>query len=193
MSPTTGQRHRMPSAPACTPPSPPRGPLCAGIDPHAALLRDWGLDDDVAGLERFALGAVEGLAPARRAWSSRSPPSTSASAAAAIAVLERVVADVPGRRRAGAARRQARRHRLHLAGVRRRLPRPGLTAGLDAITLSPYLGFGSLDPFVDTARRHDAGLFVLALTSNKEGPEVQHARPAAAAPWPGASSTGSAP
>src|SRR5690349_3432248 len=29
---------------------------------------------------------------------------------------------------------------------------------------------------VDTARTHDAGLFVLALTSNKEGPEVQHAR-----------------
>ena len=29
---------------------------------------------------------------------------------------------------------------------------------------------------VDTARRHDAGVFVLALTSNKEGPEVQHAR-----------------
>ena len=46
----------------------------------------------------------------------------------------------------------------------------------DAITASPYLGFGSLDPMVDTARKHDAGLFVLALTSNKEGPEVQHAR-----------------
>jgi orotidine-5'-phosphate decarboxylase len=29
---------------------------------------------------------------------------------------------------------------------------------------------------VDTARKHEAGLFVLALTSNKEGPEVQHAR-----------------
>ena len=42
--------------------------------------------------------------------------------------------------------------------------------------VSPYLGFGSLDPMVDTARKHDAGLFVLALTSNKEGPEVQHAR-----------------
>ena len=42
--------------------------------------------------------------------------------------------------------------------------------------MSPYLGFGSLEPFVDAARRHDAGLFVLALTSNKEGPEVQHAR-----------------
>jgi orotidine-5'-phosphate decarboxylase len=28
---------------------------------------------------------------------------------------------------------------------------------------------------VETARRHGAGVFVLALTSNKEGPEVQHA------------------
>jgi len=46
----------------------------------------------------------------------------------------------------------------------------------DAVTVSPYLGFGSLDPFVEVARRHDAGLFVLALTSNQEGPEVQHAR-----------------
>ncbi len=31
---------------------------------------------------------------------------------------------------------------------------------------------------IETARAHDAGVFVLALTSNKEGPEVQHARTA---------------
>ena len=30
---------------------------------------------------------------------------------------------------------------------------------------------------IDTARRHGRGVFVLALTSNKEGPEVQEARP----------------
>ena len=53
---------------------------------------------------------------------------------------------------------------------------PSSPLAADAITASPYLGFGSLDPMVDTARKHDAGLFVLALTSNKEGPEVQHAR-----------------
>ncbi len=52
---------------------------------------------------------------------------------------------------------------------------PASPIAVDAITVSPYLGFGSLDPFVESARRHDAGLFVLALTSNKEGPEVQHA------------------
>ena len=38
------------------------GPLCVGIDPHPGLLADWGLDDDVAGLERFALTVVEALA-----------------------------------------------------------------------------------------------------------------------------------
>ena len=39
-----------------------RGPLCVGIDPHAALLRAWGLGDDVAGLERFSRTVVEALA-----------------------------------------------------------------------------------------------------------------------------------
>jgi orotidine-5'-phosphate decarboxylase len=53
---------------------------------------------------------------------------------------------------------------------------PASPLAADAITASPYLGFGSLDPLIDTARKFDAGVFVLALTSNKEGPEVQHAR-----------------
>ena len=39
-----------------------RGRFCVGIDPHAALLHEWGLDDDVASLERFALTVVEALA-----------------------------------------------------------------------------------------------------------------------------------
>ena len=40
-----------------------RGPLCVGIDPHPELLRQWALTDDVWGVERFALAAVEALAP----------------------------------------------------------------------------------------------------------------------------------
>ncbi|RYJ02459.1 MAG: orotidine-5'-phosphate decarboxylase, partial [Actinomycetales bacterium] len=43
------------------------------------------------------------------------------------------------------------------------------------VTVSPFLGFGSLDPFFAEAARNDAGVFVLALTSNPEGPEFQHA------------------
>ena len=45
----------------------------------------------------------------------------------------------------------------------------------DAVTVSPFLGFGSLEPFFEVAEQHDGGVFVLALTSNDEGPEVQQA------------------
>src|SRR5687767_9204861 len=47
---------------------------------------------------------------------------------------------------------------------------------VDAMTVSPYLGPGSLDPAVRTARRSGGGLFVLARTSNREAPTLQHAR-----------------
>jgi len=45
----------------------------------------------------------------------------------------------------------------------------------DAITASPFLGMGSLNPIVSTALANDAGVFVLALTSNPEGGQVQRA------------------
>jgi orotidine-5'-phosphate decarboxylase len=48
----------------------------------------------------------------------------------------------------------------------------------DAVTVSPYVGFGALAPFLTRAAASGAGVFVLALTSNPEGPEVQHARTA---------------
>ena len=152
-----------------------RGPLCAGIDPHATLLHDWGLDDDVAGLERFALTAAEALAP-RVAVVKPQSAFYERFGSRGIAVLERLVATC---REAGA---------LVLLDVKRgdigstsqayadAYLDPASPLAVDAITASPYLGFGSLTPMVDTARRHGAGLFVLALTSNKEGPEVQEAR-----------------
>jgi len=152
-----------------------RGPLCAGIDPHAGLLAQWGLPDDVSGLERFALTAVEGLAP----YCALVKPQSAfyeRFGSRGVAVLERVIAES---RAAGT---------LVLLDVKRgdigsttqayadAYLDPASPLAADAITASPYLGFGSLAPMVDTARKHDAGLFVLALTSNKEGPEVQHAR-----------------
>jgi orotidine-5'-phosphate decarboxylase len=151
-----------------------RGPLCVGIDPHAALMQEWGLGDDVASLETFSLRAVEALAP----YASVLKPQSAffeRFGSRGVAVLERVVAEA---RAAGA---------LVLLDVKRgdigstsqayadAYLDPASSLAVDAITVSPYLGFGSLDPFVDAARRHDAGLFVLALTSNKEGPEVQAA------------------
>jgi orotidine-5'-phosphate decarboxylase len=51
----------------------------------------------------------------------------------------------------------------------------GDVAGLggDAVTVNPLLGRDSLTPFVDAARAHDAGLFVLVRTSNPGAADVQ--------------------
>ncbi|WP_340540044.1 orotidine-5'-phosphate decarboxylase [Nocardioides sp. GXZ039] len=151
-----------------------RGPLCVGIDPHAALLHEWGLADDVAGLEQFAMTVVEAVAPV---CSMVKPQSAfyERFGSRGVAVLERVIAES---RAAGA---------LVLLDVKRgdigstsqayaeAYLDPASPLAADAVTVSPYLGFGSLTPFVETARAHGTGLFVLALTSNPEGPEVQHA------------------
>lgn len=154
-----------------------RGPLCAGIDPHPSLLEAWGLADDADGLERFSMTAVEALAGSVAALKPQSA-FYERHGSRGIAVLERVVAaardlgtvvvlDVKRGDIGSTAQAYAD------AYLDRRSP-----LAVDAITASPFLGFGSLAPMIDTALAHDAGVFVLALTSNPEGPQVQHARTA---------------
>ena len=41
------------------------GPFCPGIDPHAALLEQWGLPDTVAGLVEDVLAITLGLIATR--------------------------------------------------------------------------------------------------------------------------------
>jgi orotidine-5'-phosphate decarboxylase len=53
--------------------------------------------------------------------------------------------------------------------------RPDHPLAVDAMTVSPYLGPGSLQPAVDTARQYGGGLFVLARTSNPDAGTFQHA------------------
>jgi orotidine-5'-phosphate decarboxylase len=52
---------------------------------------------------------------------------------------------------------------------------PGTTSawGCDALTVSPYLGDDSLTPFLTTAERRGAGIFVLVKTSNPGGKRFQ--------------------
>ncbi|MEU2127548.1 orotidine-5'-phosphate decarboxylase [Streptomyces sp. NPDC018352] len=151
-----------------------RGPLCVGIDPHASLLTAWGLNDDVAGLERFTRTVVEALAD-RVAVLKPQSAFFERFGSRGIAVLEKAVQEA---RAAGA---------LVLMDAKR--GDIGSTMGAyaatylekdsplfsDAVTVSPYLGFGSLRPALDAAVLSGAGVFVLALTSNPEGAEVQRA------------------
>jgi orotidine-5'-phosphate decarboxylase len=152
-----------------------RGPLCAGIDPHAALLTEWGLPDTVEGLRTFALTATEALAPVVAAVKPQSA-FFERFGSRGVAVLEEVVAVA---REAGAqVVLDVKRGDIGSTaqGYADAYLDPRSPLAVDAITASPYLGFGSLAPMLDTAARHGAGVFVLALTSNPEGPEVQWAR-----------------
>ncbi|MFB7737864.1 orotidine-5'-phosphate decarboxylase [Streptomyces sp. NPDC056112] len=151
-----------------------RGPLCVGIDPHASLLAEWGLNDDVAGLERFSRTVVEALADRVAALKPQSA-FYERFGSRGVAVLEKSVEEA---RAAGAlVVMDAKRGDIGstMAAYAESFLRKDAPLFSDALTVSPYLGYGSLRPAVDLARESGAGLFVLALTSNPEGAEVQHA------------------
>ncbi|GHA29862.1 orotidine 5'-phosphate decarboxylase [Streptomyces tauricus] len=151
-----------------------RGPLCVGIDPHASLLADWGLNDDIAGLERFSRTVVEALAD-RVAVLKPQSAFFERFGSRGVAVLEKSVEEA---RAAGAlVVMDAKRGDIGstMAAYAAAFLEKGSPLFADALTVSPYLGYGSLKPAVDLARQSGSGLFVLALTSNPEGAEVQHA------------------
>jgi orotidine-5'-phosphate decarboxylase len=154
-----------------------RGPLCVGLDPHASLLTRWGYGDDVDGLARFSRTVVDTLGDFAAVFKPQSA-FYERFGAQGIAVLESTIRQL---RAAGA---------LILLDVKRgdvgstmqayadAYLNPSSPMYVDAVTASPYLGFGSLRPMIDMALRNGGGVFVLALTSNPEGPTVQHARTA---------------
>lgn len=151
-----------------------RGPLCVGIDPHPQLLKAWGLPESVAGLAKFAGTAVEALGGTVAVLKPQSA-FFEAYGSAGIAVLERLIADA---RSAGAlVLLDAKRGDIGstMAAYAAAYLTEGSALAADAVTLSPYLGFGSLQPAVTAARANGRGVFVLALTSNPEGSALQHA------------------
>lgn len=150
-----------------------RGPLCPGIDPHPELLRAWGLSVDADGLARFGEACVTAFA----GFAIVKPQVAffEAFGSAGFAVLERLISAL------------GEQGVLVLADAKRGDIGSTMAAyaqawagdsplAADAVTASPYLGFGSLQPLLDTAAAHERGVFVLAATSNPEGAGVQRAR-----------------
>ncbi|MCT7659736.1 orotidine-5'-phosphate decarboxylase [Mycobacterium deserti] len=149
-----------------------RGPLCLGIDPHPELLRAWDLPVDADGLGRFCDICVAAFAD--HAVVKPQVAFFEAHGSAGYAVLERTI---------GALRETGV---LVLADAKRGDIGSTMAAyaqawagdsplAADAVTASPYLGFGSLQPLLDTALANGRGVFVLAATSNPEGIGVQRA------------------
>lgn len=149
-----------------------RGPLCVGIDPHPSMLTAWGLPTDATGVERFGRTLVEALGDKVAVFKPQSA-FFETHGSAGIAALERLLADI------------AQTEAVSILDVKRGDIGSTMTAyaeayladgaplSADAITVSPYLGFGALQPAIDLAHANGRGLYVLARTSNPEGSAVQ--------------------
>ena len=126
------------------------------------------------GWRRFALTCVEAFAGVAAAVKPQSA-FFEVHGSAGVAVLERTLAAL---REAGTLSiLDAKRGDIGstMAAYAEAYLTDGAPLRADAVTVSPYLGYGSLRPALDPAAGTGRGVFVLALTSNPEGPTVQHA------------------
>lgn len=149
-----------------------RGRLCVGIDPHASLLRAWGLSDDLDGLRTFTMTCVEAFAD------------TAAAVKPQVAFFERcgsrglaVLEDALSALREAGTLTIADAKRGDIGSTMAGYADAwlGETSPLraDSVTVSPYLGVGALQPVFDLAEATGRGVFVLAATSNPEAVALQ--------------------
>jgi orotidine-5'-phosphate decarboxylase len=152
-----------------------RSRLCVGIDPSADLLKSWGLADDAVGLGSFCERMVEICAALvacvkpQVAFFERHGP-------AGMAVLRHTVAAAQSQ--GALVIIDAKRGDIETtaAAYGEAFLGPKSPFGGDAMTVSAYLGFGSLAPIIKLAHREAAGVFVVVRSSNPEGTELQRAR-----------------
>lgn len=151
------------------------GPLCVGIDPHAALLDSWGLAQDAGGVREFGLRTVE-AASGRVAVVKPQVSFFERFGSAGFAALEDVLTAA---RSAGLiVIADAKRGDIGttMDAYAAAWLTPGSPLEADALTVSPYLGVGALDGTFALAQQHGKGVFVLASTSNPEAETLQRSR-----------------
>ncbi|GAA1473340.1 orotidine-5'-phosphate decarboxylase [Corynebacterium felinum] len=148
------------------------GRLCVGIDPHAQLLEKWGLGANVDGLKRFTDACVVAFsgnvalvkpqvafyeAFGHQGFKILEDAIDALRAAGTLVVADAKRGDI-GSTMAGYA----------TAWLEDRSPLCS-----DAVTVSPFLGFGSLSPAFEVSQSTGRGVFVLAATSNPEARQLQ--------------------
>lgn len=152
-----------------------RGQLCVGIDPHAALLEEWGLPDSAEGVREFSKAVVDAAAATvgvikpqvsfferfgSKGFAVLEEIAQEAQAAKLIVIMDAKRGDIGTTMTA-----------YYEAWLGKAAP-----FVCDALTVSPYLGFDSLAETMSSTAERGKGLFVLAATSNPEGASVQKAQ-----------------
>lgn len=147
--------------------------LCLGLDPDPATIPER-FARGVAGLERFAELILEAAAP----FAAAVKPNLAffeAYGAAGWAALERVRARIPADVPviADAKRGDIGSTARAYASAYLEPRSEGAEPVADALTVNPYLGRDSVDPYLAACRRHGRGIFCVVRTSNPGGAEVQ--------------------
>ncbi|RSX54765.1 orotidine 5'-phosphate decarboxylase [Bifidobacterium dolichotidis] len=150
------------------------GPLCIGIDPHRALLDEWGYNIDADGAEMFSMRMLQAAATHTAAVKFQMAM-FERYGSKGFAALERVLY----------AARQLGMITI-VDGLQGGLSTtvsaltdayftPGAPLLCDAVTLMPYYGARSLGGIIDDALNNGRGVFIASLTSNSEGESLQTA------------------
>src|SRR3954451_14489325 len=150
------------------------GPLVFGLDPSGRLLEEWGLGDTADGLERFvdlvvdaATDAIAVVKPQsafyeRHGWQGIRALSRLVDDCRAAGVL--VLLDV---KRGDVGSTNDAYAEAYLG--------KGAPIAVDALTVTPYLGFTALRSVFERAARAGAAVFVVTRSSNPEGRALQGA------------------
>jgi orotidine-5'-phosphate decarboxylase len=150
------------------------GPLCVGIDPHAALLTAWGLPDSAAGTRDFGMRVLDavlgraGIVKTQVAFFERF-------GAAGYSALEEVLAAAAAAGLLSIADAKRGDIGTSVDAYGEAWLAPGSPLEADAMTAVAYQGLGSLDGVIARAEAAGKGVFVLAATSNPEAAATQRA------------------
>lgn len=141
-----------------------RGPICAGIDPHPSQMSQpqndmacakWGVD-----VAKLLADKVAVLKPQIAFFGDEWTPVTQIG----LTAMENGGAMVIGDCKRGDIGSTAVAYAERLLGYE---------SAVDAITVNPYLGRDSLEPFVAMAEKMNKGIFVLVKTSNPGSRDFQ--------------------
>jgi orotidine-5'-phosphate decarboxylase len=147
-----------------------RSQLCVGLDPRVDLFPvEFRGESPDAAAERFCRGIVDAVAP----YAVAVKPQLAFFEALGSAGM-RAFEEVCAYARAAELLVIADGKRSDIGSTARAYAAAYLESGVaDALTVNPYLGRDSLDPFFAACRRDGAGVFCLVKTSNAGSADVQ--------------------
>jgi orotidine-5'-phosphate decarboxylase len=149
--------------------------LCVGLDPSPALLKSWGLSDDIEGLSAFCrtmtqvcLTAAIGFVKPQSAFFERfglpglaqlSLVNKKLRSAGILVILDAKRGDISSTAEAYA--------QAYLS--------PDREDCYDALTLNPFLGYASCAPYIAQMQQAPVGVFVVMRSSNPGSERIQEA------------------